>query len=296
VLTEDEGQKQTQGSFGYKWQQRDSYESDEFYATYHQWLRGKYGFKSDEEMTGFFSSKRRVLEVGCGGGLSASLTLSGNSSSQEWVGVDISAAIDVAQERLQHTPNTSFVQADILELPFREQSFDAIFAEGVLHHTPSTEKALKALAPLLMPGGEILFYVYRKKGPLREFADDYIRDIVSPLPPEEAWELLRPLTMLGRSLSELNAEVEVPEDIPYLGIKAGRYDVQRLFYWHFAKMFWNENFGFEGSNHVNFDWYHPRYAHRQTAEDIRRWCDECGLAIVYFDEQESGYTVRAVKD
>ena len=71
---------------------------------------------------------------------------------------------------------TSFVQADVLDLPFRPESFDAIFSEGVLHHTPSTEAAFQALVPLLRPGGELLFYVYRRKAPLREFADDYIRD------------------------------------------------------------------------------------------------------------------------
>jgi len=46
---------------------------------------------------------------------------------------------------------------------------------------------------------------------------------------------------------------------------------------------------------VNFDWYHPRYAHRQTEEEVRRWCGEAGLSIFHFDVQESGFTVRAIK-
>lgn len=293
VATEDAGQKQTGDSFGFKWGQRDSYESGAFHASYHEWLRGKYGFATDEEARDFFGGRRRTLEVGCGGGLSASLSHGGGD--QEWVGVDISSAIDVARERLGHFRGTHFVQADILRLPFREESFDAIFAEGVLHHTPSTERAVKSLAPLLAPGGELLFYVYRKKGPVREFTDDHIRGVVSKLSPGEAWEALRPLTRLGQALAELRAEVEVPEDIPYLGIKAGRHDVQRLIYWHFAKLFWNEDYPFETNHHINFDWYHPTYAHRQTEEDIRRWCAEAGLSVVYLHEQESGYTTRAVR-
>jgi len=100
---------------------------------------------------------------------------------------------------------------------------------------------------------------------------------------------------LGQALSSLNVEIDVPEDIPYLGIKAGRHDVQRLIYWNFAKLFWNEQWTFEENTHVNFDWYHPRYAHRQTDEDIRKWCQEIDLSIVHFDTQESGYTVRAIK-
>ena len=296
VLTEDNAQKQTEDSFGFKWAQRDSYESEQFLSNYHEWLRGKYGFASDLEMREFFGSKKRTLEVGCGGGLSASVSFSGRDQGQEWVGVDISRAIDIARERLGHIPSAHFLQADILQLPFQEQSFDAIFAEGVLHHTPSTKQAVKSLKPLLMPGGEILFYVYRKKGPVREFTDDYIRDLVSPLSPREAWEALRPLTKLGQALAELHAEVEVPEDIPYLGIKAGRQDVQRLIYWNFAKLFWNSDFTFETNHHINFDWYHPRYAHRQTEEDIRRWCGESGLRIIYLNEQESGFTVRAIRE
>jgi hypothetical protein len=47
--------------------------------------------------------------------------------------------------------------------------------------------------------------------------------------------------------------------------------------------------------HINFDWYRPVYAHRQTAAEVRSWCAEAGLTIAYFHEQESGYTVRAVK-
>ncbi len=35
---------------------------------------------------------------------------------------------------------------------------------------------MKALVPLLAPGGELMFYVYRRKAPIREFTDDYVRE------------------------------------------------------------------------------------------------------------------------
>jgi hypothetical protein len=43
--------------------------------------------------------------------------------------------------------------------------------------------------------------------------------------------------------------------------------------------------------HVNFDWYRPVYAHRQTAAEVRAWCDEARIRITRFNEQESGFTV-----
>jgi SAM-dependent methyltransferase/uncharacterized protein YbaR (Trm112 family) len=300
VLTQDSGQKQTESSFGYKWQQRDAWYSPQVHTACQAWIIQRYGFESVDEMRSFFGARQRVLDAGCGGGFGSSMWMDSSwrgDGKAEWVGADISEAVDVAQEHLGAIPGTHFIQADILQLPFRPQSFDAIFSDGVLHHTPSTEVALKSLAPLLVTGGEILFYVYRVKSAVREFTDDYVREAISSLDPAEAWEALRPLTKLGQALAELHAEVEVPEDIPFLGIKAGRYDVQRLIYWHFAKLYWRETFSFEENNHVNFDWYHPRYSWRHTAEEIRQWCAEAGLRITRFDDtQESGFSVRAVKE
>ena len=54
-------------------------------------------------------------------------------------------------------PNTHFVQADALDLPFADGTFDAVFSEGVLHHTPSTRAALLSAARVLACGGEISF-------------------------------------------------------------------------------------------------------------------------------------------
>lgn len=299
VYIEDPKQEQTQHSFGFKWQQRATYDSPQVYSINQQWLVERYGFVDVNQMQEFFTQRSRILDAGCGSGFSSSLWLTPawlNAGQTEWFGVDISVAVDVAQERLGSLARTNFIQADILQLPFRGQSFDTIFPDGVLHHTPSTEAALKSLAACLEPEGQILFYVYCKKAPIREFTDDYIRDLISPLSPEEAWNALQPLTRLGQALAEVHAEIEVPEDIPYLGIKAGRHDVQRLIYWHFAKLFWNEAYNFEENNHINFDWYHPKYAHRHTEEEIRRWCEEANLKIIHFNVQESGYSVRANKD
>lgn len=295
VLTEDQGQRQTEESFGYKWQQENTYDTPEVHQSGRAWLVARYGFADVAAMRGFFAGRKRILDAGCGSGFSTSLWMTPDWQGATWVGADISVAIDVAQKRLAGGVDRHFVQADVLQLPFRAGAFDTIFSEGVLHHTPSTEQAMKALVPLLESGGELMFYVYRKKSPIREFTDDHIRNAIAALPPEEGWAAMRPLTALAQALAELKAEVDVPEDIPYLEIKAGRYDIQRLIYWHIAKLFWNADWPFEANNHVNYDWYAPRYAHRQTEEEVRRWCAESNLAITHFDSQEAGFTVRAIK-
>jgi SAM-dependent methyltransferase len=256
----------------------------------------KYGYATFEEWVDFFNGRRRILDLGCGSGYSSSLWLATSrwQGSAMWVGLDISRAIETASERLGHIPNTHFVQADALKPPFPAASFDTVFSEGVLHHTPSTRAGIAAAARLLEPGGEFHFYVYRRKGPVREFTDDYVRDAIRELSEDQAWEAMRSLTGLGKALAELEAVIEIG-DIPLLGIRAGTYDVQRLIYWHFAKVFWNSELSFEENVHINFDWYRPAYAYRHTEAELRAWCKEADLTIRWWHEQESGFTVIAVK-
>ena len=293
----DAGQAQTEESFGFKWTKRDSFGSEGMNQELHAWLLERYGFGSGEEMSDYFASKGRVLDAGCGAGVAASAWLDDtwSESGHEWVGLDISRAIDVARERLGRLGGTSFVQGDVAHPPFRPGSVDVVFSEGVLHHTPSTKGSFDALVPLLADGGELMIYVYRRKAPIREFTDDYVRDRLAGSSPDEAWAALRPLTRLGQALAELEVEVEVPEDVPLLEIPAGRYDVQRLIYWNVAKLFWNPNMTFEENNHLNFDWYAPKYAWRHTEDEVRGWYADAGLEITRFHVHEAGYTVRGVK-
>jgi hypothetical protein len=146
--------------------------------------------------------------------------------------------------------------------------------------------------PLLASGGEIAFYVYRKKAPIREYADDYIRNFIQDIPPDKAWEMMEPLTKLGKALSDLKTEIDIVEDVPVLGIKAGRYDVQRLIYYTMFKCYWNDRLSFDENVCINFDWYHPRYAWRHTEEEVRKWISDAGLRLVHENIEESGITIR----
>jgi hypothetical protein len=48
-------------------------------------------------------------------------------------------------------------------------------------------------------------------------------------------------------------------------------------------------------NHVNFDWFAPKNAHRQTAEEVRSWCDALNLTIEHERLEEAGITIIARK-
>ena len=288
-----EDQQQTGRAFGYKWAQRDTFESAAVRAHTRAWLEERYG---GIEAHGWLDGLEAplVLDAGCGAGHSALEYFRPVLGRIRYLGVDISEAVEVACARCAEAGlQAGFLQADLARLPLPEGIADLIFSEGVLHHTDDTRAAFHALVPFLKPGGRFLFYVYRRKGPVREFTDDHIRAALARLSPEEAWRAMEPLTRLGIALGELGATIEIPEPVDLLGIPAGRIDVQRLFYQHVAKAFWRPDMSFDEMNHINFDWYAPRNAHRHTEEEARSWCAEAGLAIEREVVQPSGITVVA---
>jgi arsenite methyltransferase len=289
-------QGQTAEAFGFKWERRDTFESPASRARMRAWLVERYGDVARATWWRDYTEPPLVLDAGCGAALSALELLGPIVPTIRYVGVDISSAVDVAAARFSERGlSGAFLQADITEPPFASGSIDVIFSEGVLHHTDSTETALKRLADLLRPGGRFLFYVYRRKGPIREFTDDYVRERIGALDPEDAWRTVMPMTRLGRALGELDVEVDVEEPIELLGIPAGRINVQRLFYWHVLKTFYRSDLTLEEMNHINYDWFAPANAHRQSPQQVRRWCDEADLQVERESVQPAGITIVARK-
>ncbi len=292
-----ETQTQTENTFYFKWAKRETYESEIVKETSRKWLLERYCENDPKKLETWLSGEPKIiLDAGCGSGFSAIILFGDHLKDHHYLGVDISKATEVARTRFQEMGYPGdFLQADLMNLPVPDQSIDIIFSEGVLHHTDNTEKAIKYLTQKLKKDGLFMFYVYAKKAVVREFTDDYIRDQLKEMTNEQAWEVLKPLTKLGIALGELNQEIDIPEDIPFLGIKKGKIDIQRFFYWNICKIFYREDFELEELNHINFDWFRPMNCHRHTPEEINLFCQEANLLIEHINVQESGITVVAKK-
>lgn len=293
-----EAQAQTESAFGYKWHRRETYESPALAAFTRQWLLEKYCDGDPDLLARWLDNgPQLILDAGCGAGYSAILFFGDHLRRHDYLGVDISNAVDVARERFAEAGYPGeFLRADLSSLPIRDGSVDLVFAEGVLHHTDDTAAAVSVLARVLRPGGRFLFYVYARKGPIREFSDDLVRRHLAPLSDGDAWEALWPLTRLGIALGELNAQVDVPEPIPWLGIPAGSIDVQRLFYYSVMKAYYRPDFTADEMHHINFDWYRPLNCHRHTEDEVRAFCRDAGLAIERLHAEPSGFAVVAIRE
>ncbi len=290
-------QEQTKDTFAFKWSKRDTYESEHFKSVCKKWLLERYCDHSPQQIEKWLEGDRKIIfDAGCGSGYTAALLFGDYLKEHDYLGVDISNAVDIAKTRFQEMGYPGdFLQVSLLDLPIQDESIDIIYSEGVLHHTDSTCNSIQYLAKKLKLGGRFLFYVYAKKAVVREFTDDYIRHQLQNLTDEEAWEELKSITKLGIVLGELDQQIEIAEDIPLLGIKKGKIDLQRFFYWNICKLYYRPEFTLEEMNHVNFDWFRPLNCHRHTPEEVISFCEIADLNIEHLNIQESGITVVAQK-
>ena len=218
----DNRKNRIKDTFSFKWHKRSTYESESVQNSACAWLMERYLGNKPDSLEQWLPAGARVLDTGCGSGYSSLLLFGKYLDSINYLGVDVSDAVDVTSERFGAKGRKGeFLQADLMRLPFPNSVFDMVFSEGVLHHTDSTEKSLKYLSGLLVKGGRFLFYIYKKKAPIREFADDYVREYLKDMGDEKAWDALIPLTKFGKMLGDLNIDVNIPEVIPYLEIPAG---------------------------------------------------------------------------
>ena len=286
-------QSQTFRSFQDKWEQNQTLAFEQTLregADIFNWILTRNGFPSVDNFSAWLSGRRRILDAGCGNGRVTALLDRYAPATARIVGIDLAAA-HVARQNLAGNPRTEFHEGDLLGDLQGLGRFDLIYCQEVLHHTLDPKRAFLNLTTLLEDGGEIAIYVYKKKAPLREFADDMIRDAISPMAYEQAIEEMKQITELGRVLSELKLKVQIPE-VRLLDIEAGEYDLQRFIYNFFLKCFWNPELSEEENFAINYDWYHPQLCSRHTRDEVEEWFKEAGLEILHSLVDPYGITVR----
>jgi SAM-dependent methyltransferase len=255
------------------------------------WILTRNGFTNANEFAAFLAGKRRILDAGCGNGrVTTLLRTYSDEESTELVGIDLVAA-DVARQNLSQFSNVSFHKKDLLQDLSDLGSFDFIYCQEVLHHTTDPRGAFLNLTKLLEPGGEIAIYVYKKKAPIREYADDFVRDQIADMSYEDAIRVSGELAAFGRALVDLNVRVHIPA-VTVLEIPEGEYDVQRLLYHFFLKCYWNPDVGLNENAVVNYDWYHPQNCSRHTLDEVLEWFAGAELAVTHSLVDFYGVTVR----
>jgi SAM-dependent methyltransferase len=151
----------TADAFGYSW----SHYPKQNPYTEEQWRDWVYPLTEAD-----FQGKV-VLDAGCG--LAGFAEYARAWGAERVVGVDLSAAVDAARERVGD--RVELVQADLYEFPFAPGSFDLAYSIGVLHHLPDPERGFRAVVETVRPGGLVFAWVYGREN------NGFIIRVIDPL-------------------------------------------------------------------------------------------------------------------
>ena len=130
------------------------------------------------------SAGNRILEVGCGTGL----TLADYPADKQITGIDLSMdMLRIAQNKVETHKLASvngLAVMDACRLSFLDASFDVVVGQYVITLVPDAEAALDEFARVLAPSGEIVLvnHIGSRSGPMAWF-----ESAVAPLSKKLGW-------------------------------------------------------------------------------------------------------------
>ena len=170
---------------------------------------------------------KRICDLGCGIGR---WTYFLKDIAKEIVLVDFSESIFEARKNLSKSDNMIFIMADIMDLPFQDDTFDFIFCLGVLHHIPSPPlESLRKLSNLAPEFLVYLYYALDNRGILYKlifYFVDILRKLVCNITSSTIrniltevfmWLLYIPTIIVGRILSILGVSVSKVPFVSFYG-------------------------------------------------------------------------------
>jgi ubiquinone/menaquinone biosynthesis C-methylase UbiE len=154
--------------------------------------------------------EKNLLEIGCGAGIDLIRFARGGANV---TGIDLSTtAIDLACKNFEQSEQNADLRVMDGEcMQFVDNTFDVVYAHGVLQYTADTEKMMGEIHRVLKPGGEAIMMVYHKHSWL-----SLMRNLTRvPLEHEDA-PVLRKFSMseLKRLLQPFQDYRIVPERFP----------------------------------------------------------------------------------
>lgn len=123
------------------------------YQVYAPWMPAVMGFN---EFPG-----KQLLEVGCGMGTDLLQFARGGA---QVTGVDLTPrSIEISRRHLElYGQHGRFALSDAENIPFAAESFDVVYSNGVLHHTPDTAGSVREVHRVLRPGGLARVMLYHR--------------------------------------------------------------------------------------------------------------------------------------
>lgn len=261
ILTPPKGEQSVIKSFSKEWLEYD-------------WNPDKYWKISSEMM--FMSMKcmldienkpiegKNVLEVGIGiGGIANYFA---KEEKCELVGIDLGYAVDAAYKNFKGNIFLHIIQASAFCLPLRENWFDYVYSQGVLHHSSDPKKCFINVSKMTKPNGYFYVWLYNNTNEYRNL----IRSLIMIME-----KIFRPL--IWPMPSFMQDIVLVPFAFLYIIHQNFLLSKDKKH----VKYSWRE------AIHAARDRFTPRYAYRYSEEEISNWFKEAGYKNLLLASERS---------
>ena len=135
----------------------------------------------------------RVLDVACGTGVAARAAADRVGDSGSVVGLDLNPAMLEIAARTR--PDIEWREGDVSELPFGEESFDAVLCQSAVFFFPDVDRAFSEMARVVRRGGVVAIQTYAALADQPAYQE--IDAIVRRIAPGEALDLLDTYWSMG---------------------------------------------------------------------------------------------------
>lgn len=252
------------GNFGFQWQHWKDIQIDRLSG--HTLSEDR--FFQDSRWSRDWLQGKVILDAGCGAGRFTDVAASFGATV---IACDLSEAIDACRAvTAGENRKVECLQASILDLPFREGVFDAVYCMGVIQHTPDPRKVMSSLPAFLKPGGRLAYNFYEEGLWRRLQLIKYALRLVTPkFPINRTLALSRWLVRLFFPLTAALAPIRkiriLNHFMPISGVHYPVLTREQQYTWTLLD---------------TFDWYAPRYELRQHHEQVRTLLETLGMEQV----------------
>jgi ubiquinone/menaquinone biosynthesis C-methylase UbiE len=166
---------------------------------------------------------REVLNVGCGIGISCAYIAKKHGC--HVVGVDIAEKMIEWSHKRAHEERVEdkveFRVADVLDLPFEDNRFDAVLVESVIAFVDDKARAIRECVRVTRPGGYVgLNESFFTVAPMPEVSEIVRRELGVDIPLVQTWQALWGASGLhdrAVNLHRINARHEIQDRLQWIG-------------------------------------------------------------------------------